>query len=175
MSISSDEVNVLVYRYLQESGLSHSAFAFAHESLVARSVAAEAEVPAGALLDEAGISLPPAPADDDHGGGAGLGGVFGADGGDAIGQLRDDVTRDGRGGAELSVTASVQRMREQLDRLRPVTEAGEGGGRAARVGACEGRVGVGAGGHPGSRWRPRACGGRHGHSPVWPYEKRHTL
>lgn len=50
MSISSDEVNYLVYRYLQESGFSHAAFLFAHESLIARSVIADAEVPAGALL-----------------------------------------------------------------------------------------------------------------------------
>jgi transducin (beta)-like 1 len=50
MSINSDEVNYLVYRYLQESGFLHAAFTFAHESLVARSVAADSEVPAGALL-----------------------------------------------------------------------------------------------------------------------------
>lgn len=50
MSISSDEVNFLIYRYLQESGLAHSAFTFAHESLVARSVIADSEVPPGALL-----------------------------------------------------------------------------------------------------------------------------
>ena len=48
--ISSDEVNLLVYRYLLESGFSHSAFSFAHESLAARSVVADAEVPPGALL-----------------------------------------------------------------------------------------------------------------------------
>lgn len=50
MSINSDEVNFLIYRYLQESGLAHSAFTFAHESLVARSVVADSEVPPGALL-----------------------------------------------------------------------------------------------------------------------------
>jgi len=50
MSISSDEVNFIVYRYLQESGFAHSAFTFAHESLVARSVVADSEVPPGALL-----------------------------------------------------------------------------------------------------------------------------
>lgn len=43
-------MNFLVYRYLQESGFLHSAFTFAHESLVARSVVADAEVPPGALL-----------------------------------------------------------------------------------------------------------------------------
>ena len=47
---SSDEVNLLVYRYLQESGFAHSAFTFAHESLVARSAVADSEVPPGALL-----------------------------------------------------------------------------------------------------------------------------
>ena len=48
--ISSDEVNFLVYRYLLESGFSHSAFSFAHESLVARSVVAGSEAPPGALV-----------------------------------------------------------------------------------------------------------------------------
>lgn len=50
MSVTSDEVNVLVYRYLVESGFGHSAFTFAHESLVARSVVADADVPPGALI-----------------------------------------------------------------------------------------------------------------------------
>jgi hypothetical protein len=50
MSLSSDEINFLVYRYLAESGFSHSAFTFAHESLVARSTVADAEVPPGALI-----------------------------------------------------------------------------------------------------------------------------
>ena len=36
MALSSDELNYLIYRYLQESGFSHSAFAFACESLVAK-------------------------------------------------------------------------------------------------------------------------------------------
>ena len=48
--MNSDEVNYLIYRYLQESGFTHSAFTFAHESLVARSIVADAEVPPGALL-----------------------------------------------------------------------------------------------------------------------------
>ena len=30
MSINSDELNYLVYRYLQESGFTHSAFTFAY-------------------------------------------------------------------------------------------------------------------------------------------------
>lgn len=50
MSISSDEVNYLIYRYLQENGFSHSAFTFAHESLVAKSSIAQTEVPPGALI-----------------------------------------------------------------------------------------------------------------------------
>lgn len=50
MSISSDEVNYLVYRYLQENGFSHSAFTFAYESLVAKSSVAQSDVPPGALV-----------------------------------------------------------------------------------------------------------------------------
>ena len=34
MSITSDEVNYLVYRYLAESGFHHSSFCFQYESLV---------------------------------------------------------------------------------------------------------------------------------------------
>ena len=34
MSLASDEMNYLVYRYLLESGFMHSAFAFGHESRV---------------------------------------------------------------------------------------------------------------------------------------------
>jgi len=50
VSISSDEVNFLVYRYLQESGFVHSAFTFAYESVLAKSKAAQADVPPGALI-----------------------------------------------------------------------------------------------------------------------------
>lgn len=50
MSITSDEVNYLVYRYLQESGFVHSAFTFAYESLITKSSAANADVPPGALI-----------------------------------------------------------------------------------------------------------------------------
>ena len=50
MSISSDEVNYLIYRYMQENGFSHSAFTFAYESLVGKSTVAHAEVPPGALI-----------------------------------------------------------------------------------------------------------------------------
>lgn len=48
--MSSDDVNYLVYRYLLESGFSHSAFTFAHESLVARTVVSDSDIPPGALL-----------------------------------------------------------------------------------------------------------------------------
>ncbi len=50
MSLSSDEVNLLVYRYLQESGFRHSAFTFGHESLLARTPAVESDVPYGSLV-----------------------------------------------------------------------------------------------------------------------------
>eukprot|EP00936_MAST-01D_sp_MAST-1D-sp1_P000688 g688.t1 len=50
MAISSDEVNFLVYRYLQESGFVHSAFTFAFESVLAKSSVAGADVPPGALI-----------------------------------------------------------------------------------------------------------------------------
>jgi transducin (beta)-like 1 len=76
MSISSDEINFLIYRYLQEngkqvllslidcvvslnfyhsndyltSGFAHSAFTFAYESLVIKSSTAQTEIPPGALI-----------------------------------------------------------------------------------------------------------------------------
>ena len=50
MSFSSDEVNFLVYRYLQESGFVHSAFAFGAESLIAQSNINGALVPPCALI-----------------------------------------------------------------------------------------------------------------------------
>lgn len=50
MSITSDEVNFLVYRYLQESGFSHSAFTFAYESQVVKSTVVSSSVPPGALI-----------------------------------------------------------------------------------------------------------------------------
>ena len=49
MSFSSDEVNFLVYRYLQESGFDHSAFVFGAESLIAQSNINGALVPPCAL------------------------------------------------------------------------------------------------------------------------------
>lgn len=75
MQISSDEINVLIYRYLQESGMFmfltysshvlfyahvspthllpgfvHSAFTFAYESMIGRSNVSKANVPPGALI-----------------------------------------------------------------------------------------------------------------------------
>ena len=76
MSISSDEINFLIFRYLSENGklvlqahvsrwkfhhpltcylplapgFSHSAFTFAHESLVVKSSTAQTEIPPGALI-----------------------------------------------------------------------------------------------------------------------------
>lgn len=51
MSITSDELNFLVYRYLQESGFVHSAFVFAYESLVGRSDIATVDIPPGSLIN----------------------------------------------------------------------------------------------------------------------------
>lgn len=48
--VTSDEINFLVYRYLQESGFVHSSFTFAYESLLSRSPARNADVPPGALI-----------------------------------------------------------------------------------------------------------------------------
>lgn len=50
MSITSDEVNYLVYRYLQESGFCHSAFTFAYESQLSKSKVVATELPPGALV-----------------------------------------------------------------------------------------------------------------------------
>ena len=50
MSVSSEEINFLVYRYLQESGFSHTAFSFFNESTIPRSNINGANVPPGALI-----------------------------------------------------------------------------------------------------------------------------
>jgi transducin (beta)-like 1 len=51
LSVTAEEVNFLVYRYLQESGFSHSAFSFAHESLVGRTRPRNSSsIPPGALV-----------------------------------------------------------------------------------------------------------------------------
>mmetsp|Transcript_4733 Transcript_4733/g.11145 ORF Transcript_4733/g.11145 Transcript_4733/m.11145 type:complete len:486 (-) Transcript_4733:302-1759(-) len=49
-SLTSEEVNLLVYRYLLESGFIHSAFAFGHESLILKSSIDGSNVPPGALI-----------------------------------------------------------------------------------------------------------------------------
>mmetsp|Transcript_22403 Transcript_22403/g.55540 ORF Transcript_22403/g.55540 Transcript_22403/m.55540 type:complete len:948 (-) Transcript_22403:932-3775(-) len=52
LHLSSDEVNYLIYRYLQESGFVHSSFTFAYESMLGRSNMRNAEksIPPGALI-----------------------------------------------------------------------------------------------------------------------------
>ena len=50
MSITSDELNYLVHRYLQESGFTHSAFAFGNEACVTQSNIIPSHVPPGALI-----------------------------------------------------------------------------------------------------------------------------
>ncbi|GMH91981.1 hypothetical protein TrVE_jg881 [Triparma verrucosa] len=50
ITITSDEVNFLVYRYLQESGFVHSSFTFAYESLLTKSSTVNAPLPPGALI-----------------------------------------------------------------------------------------------------------------------------
>ena len=47
MSISSDEVNYLVYRYLQESGFTHAAYTFGYESYIQKTSIAGTDLPAG--------------------------------------------------------------------------------------------------------------------------------
>ena len=48
--LTSDTVNYLIMRYLQESGFSHTAFVFGHESSVARSSIDPNLVPPGSLV-----------------------------------------------------------------------------------------------------------------------------
>jgi len=51
MALTSDELNYLVYKYLLESGFTHSAFAFGNESYVnQRTIAPERAIPPGALI-----------------------------------------------------------------------------------------------------------------------------
>jgi len=50
MSVTSDEVNYLVYRYLQENGFQHAAFTFGYESLVYKSDVNGNDVPPGSLV-----------------------------------------------------------------------------------------------------------------------------
>ena len=50
MSITSDEVNFLVYRYLLESGFQHSAFTFGLESHIHQTSINGTAIPPGALI-----------------------------------------------------------------------------------------------------------------------------
>lgn len=50
MSITSDEVNFLVYRYLLESGFQHSAFTFGLESHIHQTSINGSIIPPGALV-----------------------------------------------------------------------------------------------------------------------------
>jgi|EP01047_Picozoa_sp_COSAG01_P009832 transducin (beta)-like 1 len=50
LSITSDDINYLVYRYLQESGFVHSAFTFGYESFVNKLNIDGHQVPPGALI-----------------------------------------------------------------------------------------------------------------------------
>lgn len=49
-SVNSDEINYLVFRYLQESGYVHAAFTFGYESHVSKSKIDGSQIPPGALL-----------------------------------------------------------------------------------------------------------------------------
>jgi len=51
MSITSDELNFLIYRYLHESGFRHSAFTFGNESLVTKSNINGSKIPPGELIN----------------------------------------------------------------------------------------------------------------------------
>ncbi|KAG7350614.1 WD-40 repeat-containing protein [Nitzschia inconspicua] len=52
LHLTSDEVNYLVFRYMQESGFTHSAFTFVYESMLGRSSIRSSEklIPPGALV-----------------------------------------------------------------------------------------------------------------------------
>ena len=50
MSVGSDEINFLIYRYLQESGYLHSAFVFGNESSVTQANINNSAVPSAALI-----------------------------------------------------------------------------------------------------------------------------
>jgi len=50
MSVGSDEINFLIYRYLQESGYLHSAFVFGNESAVTQANINSSLVPSAALI-----------------------------------------------------------------------------------------------------------------------------
>jgi transducin (beta)-like 1 len=49
-TLTSEEVNYMVYRYLLESGFQHTAFLFGHESTVKNTKINPNDVPSGALI-----------------------------------------------------------------------------------------------------------------------------
>ncbi|ORX93815.1 WD40 repeat-like protein [Basidiobolus meristosporus CBS 931.73] len=51
MSITSEEVNYLIYRYLKESGFEHSTFAFEHETHIHKSELRDLDVSPGTLIN----------------------------------------------------------------------------------------------------------------------------
>jgi transducin (beta)-like 1 len=51
MSFTSDDVNLLVYRYLQESGFTHTAFAFRNESKLSEELLAGEKPRRGVLIN----------------------------------------------------------------------------------------------------------------------------
>ncbi|KAJ1537070.1 Transducin (beta)-like 1 X-linked receptor 1, partial [Nowakowskiella sp. JEL0078] len=51
MSVNSDDVNYLIYRYLTESGFSHSSFTFSHEANLSKNSERGAKVKPGALIN----------------------------------------------------------------------------------------------------------------------------
>lgn len=51
MSLTSDEINFLIYRYLKESGFEHSAYAFGHESFIYKSSLESSQLAPGALIN----------------------------------------------------------------------------------------------------------------------------
>ncbi|KAL0083312.1 WD40-repeat-containing domain protein [Phycomyces blakesleeanus] len=51
MTLTSEEVNIIVYRYLQESGFRHSSFAFQYESQVQKSAYRDVEIQQGMLIN----------------------------------------------------------------------------------------------------------------------------
>ncbi|VDO23422.1 unnamed protein product [Haemonchus placei] len=57
MSFSSSELNHLIWKYLHETGMVHSAFVFGEESQAANSNLVDSEVPTGALVSIVQVTL----------------------------------------------------------------------------------------------------------------------
>lgn len=101
MAFTSDEVNYLVYRYLQESGFAHSAFTFGLESHVQSSNINGSLVPSAALLSIIQKGLQYTEAEVCVGSG---GGVLGGGGGSGDG---DGIEMPDRNGLGLSLIDAV--------------------------------------------------------------------